>query len=260
MKEEVLFKGSAYHINGFLGIYTKRGHLLLTSKFLRFFPSLKGKAEEFSIDEIVGVEKFGFNGIGVYLHDGRIERFRLWSRGTFIERLKNVKGNLSVTSMKINPLGGVLGIIGIMLWLASLFTSWMVALPTPFIEVPISPAEQLYISFTVWGVLGFLGSNFFFICVIIVILFGLFIFALRDFYGTALSGMAGIVESLIILILIQSQSFSIERPAPFGSIEFLRFRPDIGLFIYLVASITIFAAGYAGISTSTYPPPHTNKA
>jgi hypothetical protein len=133
----------------------------------------------------------------------------------------------------------------------------------PFIEVPISPLEQLYISFSTWGVLGFLGSNFFFICVIIVILLGAFTFALRDVYMAMLSGLAGTAISLIIIMLIQSQSFSIERPAPLGSIEFFRFRPDIGLFLYLVASIIMFAAGYVGDKSTLSlppPPPPPNKA
>jgi hypothetical protein len=71
MQEAILFKGSANRLKGFLGIYAQRGNLLLTSKFLRFFSGSKGKAEEFSVDEIVGVERFGFNGLGVYLRDGR---------------------------------------------------------------------------------------------------------------------------------------------------------------------------------------------
>jgi len=246
MQEEILFKGNANRLNGFLGIYAQGGNLVLTPKLLRFSSSWKGKSYELSVDEIISVEKFGFNGLAVCLRDGRIERFRLRNRGALIEKLRNIKGNLSVTSMQMNSLSAILGAVGLLLWLASLFISWMVALPAPLIEVPISPLEQLYISFSTWGLLGFLGSNFSFICVIIVILLGIFTFASKDVYMVMLSGLAGTAISLIILVFIQGQSFSIERPAPLGSIEFLRFRPDVGLFLYLIAGIILFAAGYVG--------------
>jgi hypothetical protein len=68
----------------------------------------------------------------------------------------------------------------------------------------------------------------------------------RDVCLFGLSGFVGAAISLTIILLIQSQTFSLERPAPFGSIEFLRFRPDVGLLLYIFASIIIFVSGYFG--------------
>jgi len=57
MREEILFKGNANRLNGFLGIYAQGGNLILTPKLLRFSSSWKGKSYEFSVDEIILVLK-----------------------------------------------------------------------------------------------------------------------------------------------------------------------------------------------------------
>ncbi len=56
---------------------------------LRFSGS-RGKVEDFGVDEVVGFVKFGVNGMGVCLRDGRVERFRfrLWKRDALIERFR----------------------------------------------------------------------------------------------------------------------------------------------------------------------------
>lgn len=71
-----------------------------------------------------------------------------------------MKGDLHAAWMWIDSVTMAMAAIGLLLWLASLFTSRMIALPTPFTGVPITPREQLSMCFFTWGVFGLFGSNF----------------------------------------------------------------------------------------------------